>query len=119
MKYAVIVLSAAALAACDGLSVAQKKPDVRSVPVAAQKVDATAVDPRQEADKLLAARVKAALEQAEKALAENIDVVADAGVVTLWGTASAPAESARLGKVAIQVDGVKSVDNKIVVVKGS
>jgi uncharacterized protein YunC (DUF1805 family) len=119
MKYAAVILATAALAACDGLSVAQKKPDVRAVPVAAQKVDDVApTDHRLEADKLLAARVKAALEREDKALAANIDVIAESGTVTLWGTTSVD-ESARVGKVALRVEGVKSIDNKIVVVKGS
>ena len=117
MKYAVIVLAATALSACDGLSVAKKNPQVsinkQPIPAAAPQ------DARTEADMLLAARVKAALEKEEKALAANVDVIAESGIVTLWGTASAPDESARIGKVALRVDGVKSLDNKIVVVKGS
>ena len=116
MKHAVVVFSALALAACDGLSVAEKKPQVS---INTQPIQTAAPqDRRLEADKLLAARVKAALEREDKALAANIDVIAESGAVTLWGTTSVD-ESARVGKVALQVEGVKSLDNKIVVVKGS
>jgi len=121
MKYAVVVLSAVALSACDGLSIAQKKPAAQAVPLSPRVVQqaSAAPDARARANDLLAARVKQALEQEEKALAANVDVVADSGAVTLWGTASAEQESVRIGKVALRVEGVRSVDNKIVVVKGS
>jgi len=126
MKYAVVVLSAAAtaaaLAACDGLSVAQKKPEARSVPAAVQQVRDESTersDARLEADKLLAARVKLALEQEEKALAAGIDVTADAGAVTLWGTTPSVDERARVGRAALRVEGVKSLENRIAIVKGS
>ena len=121
MKHAVIILSAVALSACDGLSLAQKKPAAQAVPLTPQVVQQAtpAPDARTEANDLLAARVKQALEKEEKALASNVDVVADSGAVTLWGTTSAEQESVRLGKVALKVEGVKSIENKIVVVKGS
>ena len=120
MKYAVAVLSAVALSACDGLSIAHK-PAAQAVRISPQVVPQAnaAPDARAQANDLLAARVKQALEQEDKALAANIDVVADAGAVTLWGTTSAEQESVRVGEVALKVDGVKSVENKIVVVKGS
>jgi osmotically-inducible protein OsmY len=122
MKYAVIVLSALSLAACDGLSVAEKKPEVRNVPAAAQAVQdgkSERIDARLEADKALAAQVKRALEQEEKALAAAVDVTADRGAITLWGTTSSVDERARLGRVAQRVGGVQSLDNRIAVVKGS
>ena len=121
MKYAVIILSAVTLSACDGLSVAQKQPATQAVQITPQVVPQAnpAPDARTRANDLLAARVKQALEQEEKALAVNVDVTADSGAVTLWGTTSAEQESVRIGKVALKVDGVKSLANKIVVVKGS
>jgi osmotically-inducible protein OsmY len=121
MKYAVAILSTVALSACDGLSVAQKKPAAQVVRITPQPIqqENAAPDARAQANDFLAARVKQALEREEKALAANVDVVADSGAVTLWGTASADHESVRVGKVALKVEGVKSVDNKIVVIKGS
>ena len=72
-------------------------------------------DPNQE----LAARVKKALEGAAKIQAAGIDVTAADGRVSLWGTAATAAERKRAESVASRVDGVRSVDNQIKVVKGS
>ena len=41
------------------------------------------------------------------------------GKVTLWGTAATAAERNRAARAAGKVDGVKAVENKIAVVKGS
>ena len=76
---------------------------------------APAVDPNKE----LAARVKRALEGEGRIHAAGIDVTAADGKVTLWGTAATPAERVRAVQVAGKVDGVKSVENKLAVVKGS
>jgi hypothetical protein len=122
MKHAVLVLSVVALSACDGLSVAQTKPEARAVPAAVQPpqdAKAAPVDAVLDANKLLAARVKQALEQEEKALAAGIDVTVDAGAITLWGTTPSVDERARVGRVALKVEGVKSVENRIAVVRGS
>jgi len=120
MKHAASALAALALSACDGLSVAEKKPQARVAPVAIQPAqDARPADAALEANKLLAGRVKQALEQDENALAAGIDVTADAGAVTLWGTTPSADERARVGRVALEVEGVKSLDNRIAIVKGS
>jgi osmotically-inducible protein OsmY len=67
----------------------------------------------------LAIRVRRALEQAGKIDAPAIDITATDGVVTLFGTAGTKDERERAGRVAAKVDGVKSVENKLVVVRGS
>ena len=67
----------------------------------------------------LAQRVKQALEGEAKVQAAAIDVTAAEGRVTLWGTAATAGERNRAGQVASKVDGVKSVDNQLKVVKGS
>jgi hypothetical protein len=72
-------------------------------------------DPNRE----LAAKVKRALEDEAKIQAAGIDVTAKEGVVTLWGTTTTDAERSRAGRVAAKVEGVKSVDNKLAVVRGS
>src|SRR5882762_5511513 len=81
----------------------------------AKAPEAPKPDPNQE----LAARVKKALEGAAKIQAAAIDVTAADGKVTLWGTAATAAERKRAESVASKVDGVRSVDNQIKVVKGS
>jgi hypothetical protein len=75
--------------------------------------------PKPDPNKELAARVKKALEGEAKIQAAAIDVTAADGKVTLWGTAATAAERKRAESVASKIDGVRSVDNEIKVVKGS
>jgi hyperosmotically inducible periplasmic protein len=75
--------------------------------------------PKPDPNKQLAQRVKQALEGEAKVQAAAIDVTAAEGRVTLWGTATTAGERNRAGQVASKVDGVKSVDNQLKVVKGS
>jgi len=84
-------------------------------PAEAPKVEAPKPDP----NKALAQRVKRALEGEAKVEAAGIDVTAKDGAVTLWGTAATDAERRRAAQIAAKVEGVKSVDNRIAVVKGS
>ena len=63
--------------------------------------------------------MKRALEQDAKIQAAGIDVTASSGAVTLWGTAATLGERNRAGAAAAKVDGVKTVENKLAVVKGS
>jgi hypothetical protein len=75
--------------------------------------------PKPDPNKELAASVKRALEGEAKIQAAGIDVTADDGKVTLWGTTTSNDERARAGRAAARVPGVKSVDNKLAVVRGS
>ena len=75
--------------------------------------------PKPDPNKELAQRVKQALEGEAKVQAAGIDVTAAEGRVTLWGTTATAGERSRAGQVASKVDGVKSVDNQLKVVKGS
>ena len=75
--------------------------------------------PKPDPNKELAARVQKALEGEAKIQAAAIDVTAADGKVTLWGTAATAAERKRAESVASKIDGVRSVDNEIKVVKGS
>ena len=101
------------------------KPQAQPVPAAPaaqaepKPVAAPAPAPAPDPNKELAARVKHALESEAKIQAAGIDVSALDGKVTLWGTATNAAERSRAARVAIKVAGVKSVENKISVVKGS
>jgi hyperosmotically inducible protein len=118
MKSLLIVLCAAGLAACDS-SVTQKKADVPTAGPFSPANAATA-SPAQakEADPntALAARVKKALETIP---VDGIDVTASDGAITLWGSTASAAERDRAAGLAAKIDGVKSVDNKLIVVKGS
>jgi len=130
MKSAVAAVLMLLLAACGDApapKVEQKPMEVKSEPKAleAPKAEAPkAEEPKAEApkpdpNKALAQRVKRALESEAKVEATGIDVTASAGAVTLWGTAATDAERRRAARIAAKVEGVKSVDNRIAVVKGS
>jgi hypothetical protein len=128
---ALIAISALSLAAC-GNEPAPKPapkpaPPAAEVPPAAAPApapiakapEAPKPDPRADPNRELAERVKRALEGEAKIQAAGIDVTAADGTVTLWGTAATAAERERAARTAGKIDGVKSVQNKIAVVKGS
>lgn len=70
-------------------------------------------------DSVLEARVKAALSSEPGLRALTVDVKSADGIVTLYGTADSPANSHQAALVAMNVDGVRSVKNEMVVVRGS
>jgi hyperosmotically inducible protein len=70
-------------------------------------------------DAALTAKVKSALIAEPGLNSLTIDVDASGGVVTLRGTADTPANRDRAAQLASSVEGVKSVKNDLVVVKGS
>ena len=78
-----------------------------------------ATSPRMSGDAALAAKVKAALSTDPALRSIKVDVDAANGVITLSGTADTPAKSDHAAMVALQVDGVRSVRNEMLVVKGS
>jgi hypothetical protein len=128
MKQLLAVLATVALAACgaDTPPPAAKKVEpvaVNPTPVAkapeAPAPAPKAEEPKPDPNKELAARVKRALQDDNRLQAQQIDVSAQSGTVTLWGTAATPAERTRAGATAAKVDGVKTVDNKLAIVKGS
>lgn len=118
-------LLALALAACDRAPPPPPAPKV-VVPTLPEEpppqVVATpkpAEPPQASADKELAGKVKSALLAERGINAHAIDVVAKNGVITLYGTTETPARRDTAAKVAGNVAGVKSVDNKLAVVAGS
>jgi type IV pilus biogenesis protein CpaD/CtpE len=124
MKQLLAVLAVAALAACSDQTpppVAKKAEPV--TPTAIAKAPAApepkAEEPKPDPNKELAQKVKRALEQDGKIQAQAIDVTANNGTVSLWGTAATASERTRAGAAAAKVDGVKTVENKIALVKGS
>lgn len=70
-------------------------------------------------DAALAARVKAAIDGEPGLGSINVDVNAVDGVITLYGTADTPAKRHQAAMVALNVGGVRSVRNAMVIVKGS
>ena len=71
------------------------------------------------ADEELAASVKKALRAAAEQVGEGIDVSAAGGPVQLWGTAASRAARRKAADITMATPGVASVDNRIVVLKGS
>ena len=118
-------LAAALLLAVAACSDAPAPKAVEIKPVIDSKVEAKAAEapkteaPKPDPNKLLAQRVKRALEDEGKIQAAAIDVTAADGAVTLWGTAASDAERRRAAQAAARVEGVKSVDNRLAVVAGS
>src|SRR5688572_14349333 len=106
-----------ALAACKDAPPPALAAAPKPVPtvVAARLAPIPAPDPNE----ALVLRVRQALEEAGKIDAAGIDVVVSEGTVSLWGTTGTKAELVRAGEVAQRVDGVKSVDNRLVVMRGS
>ena len=125
MKPILTVLAVFALAACsEKLPPAPMKSEaVTPAPVAkapeAPKPAPQAEAPKPDPNKELAARVTRALQDDNRLQAQQIDVTANNGAVTLWGTAATQNDRNRAGAAAAKVDGVQSVENKLAIVKGS
>jgi hyperosmotically inducible protein len=71
------------------------------------------------ADTALAERVKTAIGADPALSALTVDVAASGNAVTLHGTADSNANRDRASLVALGVQGVNSVENRIVIVRGS
>ena len=125
MKKLIAVVLLFGVAACGDQPAPKPQPKTELIKPQAAAPQAPAPEakapeaPKPDPNKELAARVKKALEGAPKVQAAAIDVTAADGKVTLWGTAATAAERKRAESVAAKVDGVRSVDNQIKVVKGS
>jgi len=127
MKQLFAVLAIAALAACGDQTPppAAKKAESAPPPApvatapAAPKPEPKVEEPKPDPNEELADRVKRVLQDDAKIQAAGIDVTAQNGTVTLWGTAATQSERNRAGAAAAKVQGVNSVENKLAVVKGS
>ena len=111
MKKTLAIAFALGLAACGD------QPSIAPVAqAAAPKPAAIVVEPVNDADKALAERVMRAIDEARL---HGMDAVAADGVVTLWGTALSVKDRARAGEIALKVEGVKAVENRLEIVSGS
>ena len=111
MKKTVALLFVAGLAACGD------KPSLAPVAqAAAPKVIAVAAPPVNDADQELARRIMRAFDEAKL---NGIEAVSADGVVTLWGTTVSNQDRLRAGDIALQVQGVKAIENRLEVVSGS
>lgn len=128
MKKIVPFALLAVLAACSEPAPPPAPPKPQAVapkpatPVAAKAPEAPKPPepPKADPNKELAAKVKQALEAPDAKLPGGaIDVTAADGKVTLWGALPSEGAVRRAARVAGKVDGVKSVDNQLKVVRGS
>jgi hypothetical protein len=111
MKKTVALLFVAGLAACGD------KPSLAPVAqAAAPKVIAVAAPLVNDADQELARRIMRAFDEAKL---NGIEAVSADGVVTLWGTTVSNQDRLRAGDIALQVQGVKAIENRLEVVSGS
>lgn len=115
------MLSALALAACDKpqpeVAVPPPPPAVQ-VPVVAKPVEPPPA-PQASPGAQLAAQIKSALRSAKDLDAQGVDVTAADGVVTLHGTVPEAQESRNIAAFVARMDGVRSVVNNLVVIRGS
>jgi hypothetical protein len=79
----------------------------------------TAVEEKPDPDKALAKKVQSSLRDSLGSLADNIDVTASQGKVTLWGTVPEAAKRRQAVRTATGVPGVKSVRDNMAIVSGS
>ena len=125
MKKMMALALAAALVACSEPppppKPVAKAPEPTPAPVTpAPKPEVKPEPPKPDPNKELAARVKQALEAPDSKLPSGaIDVTAAEGKVTLWGAVASDGERRRAAQLAGKVDGVRSVDNQLKIVKGS
>ena len=100
-----------------GIAACGDKPSLTPVAeAAAPKAIAVATEPVNDADQDLGRRVMRAFDEAKL---NGIEAVSTDAVVTLWGTTVSDKDRYRAGEIALRVEGVKAVDNRLEVVSGS
>lgn len=126
LSAATAAIIAASLAACDSQGPVEQATAKRGAAAPAPSAK-TAEDLRSpatpaaapSADAELGAKVKRALTSTPEVEVGAIEVAAAGGVVTISGTVEFPAEKDRVALLALGVDGVRSVVNNLVVIRGS
>jgi hypothetical protein len=110
-----------ALAACDKpqpIVAVPPPPAPVQAPVAVKPAEPPPA-PQPSPSAQLAAKIKSALRSARNLDAQGVDVTAADGVVTLHGTVPEAEESRNIARFVSQMDGVRTVVNNLVVIRGS
>jgi hypothetical protein len=109
---------ALALAGCDEAQAPTDQPARNAAAPASQPAPAPqgSADTQLSADMDLMRKVKQELETKQ---VTHVEVAANGGVVTLYGTVAGAPEKERVALLAMGVQGVRSVVNNLVVVQGS
>jgi hypothetical protein len=116
MSRPLLAALALSLAACgEGPPPFVKAAAARLQPPPVPQLVQVEVDPNE----ALAIRVRRALEAAGTVEAAAIDIIAADGLISLWGTAGSKGELERAAELAAKVDGVKAVENRLVIIRGS
>ena len=119
---ATAAIIAASLAACDSRGPVEQAAAKRDAAAPAPPAK-TAEDVRSPAtpsvDAELGDKVKRVLTSTPDVEVGAIEVAAAGGVVTIYGTVEFPAEKDRVAILALGIDGVRSVVNNLVVIRGS
>lgn len=126
LSAATAVIIAASLAACDSQGPVEQAGAKRDAAAPASPAK-TAEDFRSSvtpagassADAELGDKVKRALTSTPGIEVGAIEIAAAGGVVTLYGTVERPAEKERVAILALGIEGVRSVVNNLVVIRGS
>jgi len=116
---AAAAISSTILAACGNDIPPINTPAMAPVPPAPPSAAAAPrISPQAQlaADMELSGKVKEVLQAPERS---HVEVAASDGVVTLYGTVDAPADKDRIAQLAMNVEGVRSVVNNLVAVRGS
>jgi len=127
----VVAIAAASLAACDSQGPGRQPAPKQQFGAAPQKPATPAADyqssvaPRGApdaipvADKELSNKVRNVLTTSNGIEIGGVEVAAADGVITINGTVQMPAEKDRAAILALGIDGVRSVVNNLVVIRGS
>lgn len=109
-------ISLAGLVACDSQEPA---PAATAFPKPAAAPETPAPQVAPSVDSALGNRVRSALITDQSIEIGGVEVAAANGVVTLYGTVQMPADKDRAAILALGIDGVRSVVNNLVVIRGS
>lgn len=118
------LLVAAALAACGEAeppkpAAAPEPPKPVALAPQAAPQAAPPATPAPSADELLKTRVEKALRDTREVDGQGVDVTVADGAVSLFGTVPSESERRKVERFVAGIDGVQSVINKLVVVRGS
>ena len=110
----------AGLAACgpqqEPLQQAAPAPEKSTKPMQQVQAPKASAHLQLAADMELSRKVKDLLQEPARS---HVEVAAADGVVTLYGTVEVPAEKERIALLALGVEGVRSVVNNLVAIRGS
>lgn len=115
---------ALALAACDSAeppkpAAAPEPPKPVVVAPAPAPTPPPAARVQPSADELLLERVRKALRDTREVDGQGVGATVEGGVVSLFGTVPSGSERRKVERFVAGIDGVQSVVNKLVVVRGS